>query len=59
MVGCRLLFKDPISGEVVFLVRLREVSEMLAFIAFFVPCKGGDRGGKDDKDEAETPMVSS
>lgn len=30
-----LHFKDPSSGEVVFLVRLREVSEMLAFIAFF------------------------
>lgn len=30
-----LHFKDPSSGEVVFLVRLREVTEMLAFIALF------------------------
>ncbi|CAK9090650.1 unnamed protein product [Durusdinium trenchii] len=30
-----LHFKDPSSGEVVFLLRLREVAETLAFIAFF------------------------
>lgn len=30
-----LYFKDPGSGEVVFLSRLREVAEMLAFISFF------------------------
>ncbi|CAJ1354098.1 unnamed protein product [Effrenium voratum] len=31
----RSLREDPGSGEVLFLVRLREVAEMLAFIAFF------------------------
>ena len=36
----RLHFKDPGSGEVVFLVRLREVTEMLAFIALFAPWHG-------------------
>ncbi|CAE7782080.1 unnamed protein product, partial [Symbiodinium sp. CCMP2456] len=30
-----LHFKDPGSGEVLFLGRLREVAEMLAFISFF------------------------
>eukprot|EP00434_Breviolum_minutum_P016916 symbB.v1.2.014927.t1/scaffold1103.1/size137753/3 len=30
-----LYFKDPGSGEVLFLSRLREVAEMLAFISFF------------------------
>lgn len=30
-----LHFKDPGSGEVVFLLRLRQVAETLAFIAFF------------------------
>ncbi|CAE7318965.1 unnamed protein product [Symbiodinium natans] len=35
LVCLMLHFKDPGSGEVLFLARLREVAEMLAFISFF------------------------